>query len=92
MKIQISFDSIPFFEAKLIGYYETDLFEPEEKVDNNWCKQSLTMIKGRDPPFQATQKSWIFFHKKVSSHLMCVMHEKLLVMIWQKMAYFLKKK
>lgn len=35
MKIQISFDSIPFFEAKLIGYYETDLFEPEEKVDNN---------------------------------------------------------
>ena len=78
MKIQISFDSIPFFEAKLIGYYETDLFEPEEKVDNNWCKQSLTMIKGRDPPFQATQKSWIFFHKKVSSHLMCVMHEKLL--------------
>jgi len=35
------------------------------------------MIKGREPPF-FFKKSWIFLNKKVSSHLMCVMHEELL--------------
>jgi len=31
MKNQISFDNIPFFEAKLIGF-ETDLFELEQQL------------------------------------------------------------